>query len=204
MDINSGVFKMFNNSFSAHNGANLFSKTADGHNDPHGAIQAPQYYISSEKIFESDVLKDITGDWAKDSVPCLWVEIGLARLVTHDSSGQLTGDGRVVTQDPMVCMKYGTWAPILEARLFEGEAITKIEIRRTSNIAKKVQILQLTKYNVCHIKTFKQAGDTITFTFNYESMGDVSMKYTHDGSLKGNTAVTYSVKTLKVGDKEDD
>lgn len=168
------------------------NKDYESNNADMGSAYTPQYMISCEDFFSSNVegMED-------DSAPCLWVETGGARIATYDSSGELSGDGRIVCKDVVVCMKYGSWGPIIQQYMFEGKKLETIAIKRMISINGTKVIIQTITYGTCLIKTYEQSGDTITFTYCYVSLEDVNTAYGHDGTKVGNTGVKFDYSTLK-------
>lgn len=168
------------------------TKDYESNNADMGSAYTPQYMISCEDFFSSNVegMED-------DSAPCLWVETGGARIATYDSSGELSGDGRIVCKDVVVCMKYGSWGPIIQQYMFEGKKLETIAIKRMISINGTKVIIQTITYGTCLIKTYEQSGDTITFTYCYVSLEDVNTAYGHDGTKVGNTGVKFDYSTLK-------
>ena len=168
------------------------NKDYESNNADMGSAYTPQYMISCEDFFSSNVegMED-------DSAPCLWVETGGARIATYDSSGELSGDGRIVCKDAVVCMKYGSWGPIIQQYMFEGKKLDTIAIKRMISINGTKVIIQTITYGTCLIKTYEQSGDTITFSYCYVSIEDVNTAYGHDGTKVGNTGVKFDYSTLK-------
>lgn len=172
----------------------MLNKSTESHNQDGGGAQTPQYIIQCEDFFDSDI-----DGFEGDATPCLWVEVGSCRLATYDSSGELSGDGRIVTQDPVVCMKYGSWGPIIQQYMWEGKHNEKMSIKRFTNIKGTKIIIQELNYKICLIKTYHQSGDTITFSFCAVEVEDVSIAYDQkDGTKIGNTATQFNTSSLKV------
>jgi hypothetical protein len=166
-----------------------------------GGGKAPQYVIQSEDpddMFDSDLDKD----FAK-TAPALWVELGGARLATYDSSGQLSGDGKVVCKDTIVCMKYGAWAPTIQEHMFKGDTIQTITIKRLISTKSTLVIIQQIDYAQCLFKTYEQAGDTITFSFCFTKLTDLSNVYDHTGSGAplGSFGVEFDLSKMSVENK---
>ncbi|GHU17640.1 hypothetical protein FACS189472_04830 [Alphaproteobacteria bacterium] len=157
-----------------------------------GASITPQYMIICEQFFSSDV-----EEYSANGSPCLWFEIGMSRLVTNDSTGQLTGDGRIVGDDPTVCMKYGSWAPAIQNALYAGTNIPFIGIRRFSSINGLKVIIQAIDYETCLIKTYRQKDDSIQFTFSAIYAQDVVCIYDNAGTKIGNSGSSLNYATLK-------
>jgi hypothetical protein len=192
MAIKSGIFSMFDNSFNSPRN-DMAAKSGESLNSDKGGAQTPQYIIVCEDFFDSDI-----EGFEENASPALWAEVGAARIATYDSSGESTGDGRIVTQDPIVCMKYGSWSPLIQQYMFEGKVVKEIGIKRFISINKTKEIIQELTYSICQIKTYVQAGDTTTFTFCFENMIDSSLSYDHEGKALGRYAVNYNIATMKV------
>ncbi|MDR2724065.1 MAG: hypothetical protein LBB25_02555 [Holosporaceae bacterium] len=186
----------FNNMFEAIPRPDMLGKSDASLNAPIGGSKTPQYTIetgSDDDIFSSDM----NGDFAK-AAPVLWIETGGARLATYDSSGQLSGDGKIVCRDPILCMKYGDWSPALQQYMFEGKKITTIIVKRVISVSGTLVVIQEITYGTCLIKTYMQSGDTITFSFCYVTITDLSKAYDHQGTLIGNVGVTYDSASVTV------
>lgn len=177
------IFEMFKNGYTVH--GNL--------NSSNGGASTPQYIIKCKEFFDSEI-----ENFEEDSSPCLSIEVGSARLATYDSSGELSGDGRIVTLDPVVKMKYGSWAPIIQQYMYEGKKLETISIKRFISINGTKIIIQELNYQNCLIKNYMQEEDLITFSFCFVILEDVNIAYDHEGQKIGNTATIFNTSTLKV------
>jgi hypothetical protein len=173
---------------------NMVGKSDESLNATIGGAKTPQYVITCKEFFDSDI-----EGMADDGTPCLWIETGGARLATFDSSGELSGDGKIISKDPIVCMKYGSWGPLIQQYMFEGKKLDKITVTRLTSINTTVIPIQTLDYEVCLIKTYEQTGDTITFSFCYVSITDTNIAYDHStGEKIGQTAMKFNFGSLKV------
>ncbi|MDR3179978.1 MAG: hypothetical protein LBT70_03705 [Holosporaceae bacterium] len=169
-----------------------FSKDESTNSDM-GAAATPQMLIVCEDFFECDV-----DGFTDNATPCLWFDIGCCRLITNDSTGELSGDGRVIAQDPVVCMKYGSWAPIIQEYLYSGKNVPKIGLRRLSSINGTKVIIQEVNYEICLMKTYRQKDDTIEFTFSAITVEDINILYDNTGTKIGNTGTKFDYSTMLV------
>jgi hypothetical protein len=163
----------------------------------HGA-QTPQYIIKCPDFFSCDVegYEDV-------GAPCYGVRHGASRLITYNSSGQLSGDGKVVTSDTVVCMKYGDWSPIIYQFMREGRTLEAMGIWRFISVEGTKKCIQELNYKQCQIKTYKQylIGEDmeyIVFSFGYVWVEDACIVYDHAGKSLGRTATSFNIGTLKV------
>ena len=185
------VFGMFgNNSKVEKSEAN-----SDGDlNVPFGAATTPQFIISAGGIFHSKM------SGYEDYAPCLWFELGSARLNTFDSSDHFTGDGRVVSKTTSVCMKYGVWSPILHEYLVTGRPIPEVIIKRLATLHSGFVELQATRYTDSYITTYEQRGDKIFFTFSFVKITDAQIVYDNTGrKLTGINAFEFDYTTTLAG-----
>ncbi len=151
-------------------------------NSSFGAARTPQYIISNGKeasIFASSMEKYPT------YAPCLWFEMGSARLNTIDSSNHFTGDGRVVAKTTLVCMKYGSWGPELHKYLVLGTRLDQLIIKRIVTLRGSYVEVQATRFQTCYITTYEQRGDKIYFTFSFEKIIDAKLQYDNTGQKLG-------------------
>lgn len=134
-----------------------------------------------------------------DSTPCIDFEIGGSRLNTYDSSGELNGDGQMSADDAIVYMKYGSWGPLIQQRMYNGNTLSCISIIRLASIEKSNEIVQQIDFENCLIKTYKQKRSFIMFSFSFAILRDTSNKFTHDAQLVGAVAteVNYPAMTVK-------
>jgi hypothetical protein len=182
-------------------GQDMLNKSRDDNiNAVASGSKTPQYVIQcpNTDIFTSDLGKIGGKDASGDTAPCLWVETGAARLATYDSSGQLSGDGKIISINPMVLMKYGDWAPVLQQLMWEGKKIDQIIIKRVISIRQTLEVIQETDFSNCLINTFKQEGDTIRFSFCYVNVTDLSRVFSNDGDLLGQRGVKFDATNLEV------
>ena len=159
-----------------------------------GAARTPQYIIGNGKeasIFASSMLGYETYS------PCLWFEMGSARLNTFDSSNHFTGDGRVVAKSVLVCMKYGTWGPELHKYLVMGVRVDQMIIKRVVTLRGSYVEIQATQFTNCYITTYEQRGDKIYFTFSFEKIADAQIQYDNTGQRKtGAVGFEYDYTTV--------
>jgi hypothetical protein len=177
---------------------NPLAQGDESHNSHVGGAKTPQYVITCKDIFSSDLGKIGGSDASADTAPLLWIETGGARLATYDSSGQLSGDGKIVCKDPIAHMKYGDWSPLIQQNMYEGKKIDKITIRRLISVNSTLVVIQTIDYETCLFKTYEQTGDTITFSFCYTKITDLSTAYDHDGQATGNVGVSFNFGNLEV------
>ncbi|MDR0581141.1 MAG: hypothetical protein LBG04_03460 [Holosporaceae bacterium] len=174
----------------------MLGKSDESLNAPSGASKTPQWVIGTDEdtgIFDSDM----DGDFAKMAV-ALWIVFGSARLATYDSSGQQSGDGKIVNRDVTVCMKFGDYGPPLQQWMFSGKKITTITIKRVISVNGTLIVIQELTYGTCVIKTYEQNGDVITFTFAFVTYTDMSLAYDHDGTLVGRVGMSYDAAKITV------
>ncbi|MDR0753308.1 MAG: hypothetical protein LBE95_01425 [Holosporaceae bacterium] len=191
---NNRGFEMFNSTTdSSHN---LLDQSDASLNAPKGGSKTPQYVIKSDddsSLFDSD-MKD---DFAK-CAPVLWWEFGGARLITLDSSGQQSGDGKIVNKDVKICMKSGDWNPLLQQWMYEGKRIASLVVMRLASIEGTLIVIQEVTFEKCIIRSYVQSGDTIVFTFCFVVVTDMIKAYDHEGTLVGNVGVKYHVGEVSV------
>ncbi|MDR2158112.1 MAG: hypothetical protein LBO02_02230 [Holosporaceae bacterium] len=183
-------FGMFNSS-PRHD---MVGKSDESMNSTTGGAKTPQYVITCKDFFDSDI-----EGMDEDSTPCLWIETGGGRLVTYDSSGELGGDGKIVNKDPVVCMKYGSWGPLIQQYMYTGKKLDLITVTRLTSIEQTIVPIQRLEYATCLIKTYEQYGDTVTFSFCYIEITDTNIAYNHNtGEKLGQTAMKFNMGSLKV------
>ena len=162
-------------------------------NVPFGAARTPQFIIKAESIFHSSM------SGYEDYAPCLWFELGSARLNTFDSSDHFTGDGRVVSKTTSVCMKYGVWSPLLHENLVKGYPISQVIIKRLATLNSGFVELQATQYTDAFITTYEQRGDKIFFTFSFGKITDAQIVYDNTGrKVTGINAFEFDYTTTLV------
>ncbi|MDR0678315.1 MAG: hypothetical protein LBF44_02135 [Holosporaceae bacterium] len=182
-------------------GFNMLNKSSNNSlNTTTSGAKTPQYVIQcpGTDIFTSDLGKIGGKDASEDTAPCLWIEMGAARLATYDTSGQLSGDGKIVSQDPQVLMKYGDWAPVIQQLMYEGKKIEKIVLKRVISIRQTLEVVQEIEYGTCLMKTYRQEGDTINFSFCYVDVTDLSRAFGSDGNLLGQRGTKFNCANLEV------
>lgn len=167
-----------------------------GSNTVRTAASTPQYVITCPDFFHS-----LIEGWASDTAPCLWVEMGTTRYMTYDSADGIWGDGRIAAKYPKVCMKYGTWAPLIHQALHDGKVIESIIIKRITSVTTTKTILQETTYSTCEITIYEQRGDKIVFGFSYINIMDVGTLILPSGETKGNVGFQFDYGTLKSEEK---
>ncbi len=157
-----------------------------------GGGKSPKYVVRCKDIFSSS-MKGL-----EDCAPCDWVKTGGSRITTFDSSGKLNGDTTISGKDPIVCMQYGPWAPILQQYMYTGTKLEKISIYRLMDINGEKIIIQQLNYTTCLIKTYDQEADKILFTFCFVSLEDLQIAYTQDGHKLGQNGMKFDFSMLKV------
>ncbi|MDR1375379.1 MAG: hypothetical protein LBJ45_01015 [Holosporaceae bacterium] len=155
--------------------------------------------VSIGCTIESEDPSDIFSSELKNrenSAPCYDEKSGFQRY-DNDSiaSGERANFGYVVAYDVEVQMDYGSWAPIIQGHLTGGTTIKKIIIRRVINIKHELVDIQVTTYESCIFKSYKQEGKTIAFSFSYENRQDVTVARDLDGVKIGQYGVDYSPAT---------
>ncbi|GHT91646.1 hypothetical protein FACS1894122_04380 [Alphaproteobacteria bacterium] len=166
------------------------------------AAVSPQYIIVCKDFFmseidgEGDTVNGDQNEFSKNSTPCLSFDVGSSRLITNNSTGEINGDGRIVCDDPTVCMRYGSWAPKLQTALYEGTMISAIGIRRFSCIQGVKVIVQSLDYELCCIKTYRQQDDTIMFSFSALITQDVTTLIDPSGQKVGNVGSRFNYRTV--------
>ena len=172
----------------------LFMKSVNSsHNIQQAAAQSPQYMIEAGDIFASNATEGPLGN----ASPCMWIETGSARLATHDCSGELTGDGRVVANDTVVCMRYGSWAPAIQLHMWEGIHLEAIKIYRIMKVGQTNQIIQTLTHSTCYFKTYEQNCDLIKFTFGFSKFEDDNIFFNHNGEKAGHIATSHNFESLE-------
>ncbi|GHU15051.1 hypothetical protein FACS189449_12440 [Alphaproteobacteria bacterium] len=167
-----------------------FSRDESRNSDMVAAV-TPQYLVVCEDFFECE----LEGDFHDNATPCLWFKVGSKRLITNDSTGELSGDGRIICSDPTICMKYGSWAPLIQDYLYAGKNVTKMGIRRLSSINGTKVVIQAIDYETCLMKMYQQKDDTIEFTFSAISAQDVITMYDDAGTKVGNIGTKFNFVT---------
>lgn len=155
---------------------------------------SPRLLIQCSDLFTSDI------DGFKDATPCLEISTASERKVVKSGSGQIDGDGHISIQDVIVCMKYGSWGPKINAALLEGHKIDTIIIRRFVTMHKTMIVIQELTFSNCAIKKYTQDSDLIVFAFNFIEVEDTHIHYNEKGQKKGVTSAKFNTATLK-GDK---
>lgn len=165
------------------------------HSNEEAASKSAQFLIRCQDLGFSCSIEKFT----KDSTPCTWFEIGGARLNTYDSSGELSGDGRMFAKDALVCMKYGSWGPLIQQAMYNGKTILKIDILRLASVETCTEILQELNFENCLIKIYEQSAESIFFAFSFAILRDISNKYNQDSTLSGAIAaeINYPAMTVK-------
>ena len=162
-------------------------------NATHLAGHTPQWVIECQDIFNSTSKEE----WGGNGTPCLWVKLGSKRLISHDCSGQLTGDGRILPSDTVVCMKHGTWGPMLEMCMWNHVTLANVKIHRIMQAQGETVILQTFEHTTCCVKNYQQEGDYIEFSFNFMMFKDIFIKYDKEGGKVGQVASFYNYETLE-------
>lgn len=147
-----------------------------------GAAHTPQYTITNDILFAN------VGPSESNTAPCLWIDTGSTRLLTYDSSFEVLGDGKVVGQQPVVCMKLGSWVPRIQEALGKSTLLESITTKRIANVNGVSTPLQETIYENCIVSLFRQRGDIIFFSFSYSKLTDRIIIIKSDGSEQGSVA----------------
>jgi hypothetical protein len=173
--------------------------SGDGNFNSHlGSGKTPQFVITCPDIFNSELGQIGGADASADTAPCITVDLGSARIATYDSSGQQSGDGSIVSKDIQIYMKYGSWGPVIQQRLYEGTKTDQISIRRLISINGTLVVIQEIICKTCMFKTYTQDGDTIRFSFCFVNYTDLSKSYAHDGTALGVVGVEIDYGTVGV------
>lgn len=153
----------------------------------------PHYMIKSDKIFVNENDSD-----GKVGAECLWVDSGSERHSTHDASGEHIGDGKVIGNDVVVCMKYGAWGPLLQECMLAGTVLKEIHINRMiSQHGKQTTVQELT-YENCMVKAYHQSGDRVLFAFGYSAVEDLKIKYDSKGVKTGQIGMKFDFGKVHV------
>ncbi|MBR1733877.1 MAG: hypothetical protein IJ730_00255 [Alphaproteobacteria bacterium] len=167
------------------------SKKEEDHDKHH----TPKAVIQCKEIFTSKM------DGFGEAAPCLEMNTASERMLQSDSSGQLSGDGHVTLQDVIVCMKYGSWGPKIQAAVIEGHKLEKIIVKRFITLHKEIVIIQETTFWNCSMKKYTQDGDLIVFAFSFIRGEDTNIHYDEKGQKQGVTSMDFDTSTLKVSSK---
>ena len=119
-------------------------------------------------------------------------------MTEFDISGKISGDTHITGKDPIVSMKYGSWAPILQQFMYEGTTLDTIGIYRLADINGEIIVTQKLNYKTCLIKTYDQNADNIEFSFCYVLLEDLHISYDHEGRKLGQNGMQFDFTTLKV------
>lgn len=153
----------------------------------------PQWVVECPQLF-SGTIQGREGN----TTPCLWIKVGAYRDTSYDTSGELYGDGAVVSDNVVVAMRYGSWGPFIQDFMYNGKNIPKISLVRFSHIEGTQIEVQRIDYFVCKICQYVQKDDIITWSFNFVKVIDTNIAYNNDGSKIGNAAVEYNSDSLLV------
>lgn len=201
MSLNDRDFRMFAGTARQ----DMLNKSAESHNSAVGAAKTAQYVIQCKDLFFSSEIEPQSGDKVKVNsdyaAPCLWFELGSSRLNTYDTSGELFGDGRIVAKSPIVCMKYGSWAPVIQQYLFEGRSIDELSIYRLQSAEGTARIIQQLNFKTCVVTIYEQFGDSIVFSFSYIVLQDACDVFAFRSNSEGRagwlaTTIDYSEMTV--------
>ena len=162
-------------------------------NVPGIAARTPEFTITCDPFFDSTM-----AGFEANTAPCWMVETGGYRLTTYDSTDEVFGSGKISASAPIVWMKYGSWAPIIQQYLADGTIIESIVVRRWTSSAGTKMILQEITYKTCVITRYKQVKNRIVFSFAYLDITDVSTSLKPDGSEKGKYGVHINYGTIVV------
>ena len=184
------VFGMFGNNSRS---SNMLDKSGDGINVFNGAAETPQYLIKSKDIFDSDISD---GDYMETAAPCLNVEMEFARNGTYDSSGENSQDGRMLARPTFVCMRFGQWGPKLQERMFKANKIDQIEIHRMKSIEGELKPLQVVTFKKCLLRSYKQDGDVIAFSFIFAIVNDTITMYDSNHKPLGKVSSEYDFEAV--------
>jgi hypothetical protein len=134
----------------------------------------------------------------ENGTPCFEITMGSARPVTYDSSGELSGDGRILFRNTIIRMRYGEWAPKIQEYMFNGKKADSIVVHRMSNINGTNITVQKLEFETCLIKTYTQVEDSIIFSFCFLLFRDIKIVFgTDDGTKSGQIAVQFDVMAAK-------
>lgn len=187
------IFGMFGNNSRS---SNMLDKSGDGINVFNGAAETPQYLIKSKDIFDSDISD---GDYMETAAPCLNVEMEFARNGTYDSSGENSQDGRMLARPTFVCMRFGQWGPKLQERMFKANKIDQIEIHRMKSIEGELKPLQVVTFKKCLLRSYKQDGDVIAFSFIFAIVNDTITMYDSTHKALGKVSSEYDFEAVFFG-----
>jgi hypothetical protein len=164
----------------------LKSKSKTDHNDSAGG-KTPQFVIRCKDVFVSTM----DGDRGADGTPCMFVNNSTFRLASFNSSGEQSGDGRVVLEDVVIRMLYGGHAPIIRERLWAGKVTDKIVVERLLSANGKMEAIQTLTCEMCLFTSYGQDNDEITFAFSYVKICDLSTAFDSTGQPIGNVAASF-------------
>lgn len=156
-----------------------------------GKGKSPTYVVKCGDIFSS------TMEGLEDCAPCDWVKTGGSRISSFDSSGKLTGDVKISGKDPMVCMRYGPWGPVLQEYMYTGTKLDQISVYRVMDINREKIKIQELNYYTCLIKTYDQEADKILFTFCFVRLEDLQIARDQKGKKLGQNGMMFDFTTLE-------
>ncbi|MDR1561200.1 MAG: hypothetical protein LBS23_02485 [Holosporaceae bacterium] len=167
-----------------------------------GAYEATKQGDSTSSInctIETKGPDDIFSSEIKDrenAAPCDHELFACQRLASSNiAAGEMPNFGDIINGDPEIRMLYGSWAPGIQRALLDGTTIEFIIIRRVMNIKNKIEDIQVITYGSCLIKTYRQEGDEIIFSFSWETREDRNLARQRDGQMLGQFAVLYNSAT---------
>lgn len=159
--------------------------------------KSPKYSIECDKLFPHENKSDSNKD---NGSPCLWIDFGSERQVSRSSSGDIIGN--VIAEDVIVCMLYGPWGPLLQERIVNGEVLDIIRIYKLGTKQGDQSIDQQLTYENCLIKTYRQSGDHLTFSFSYTALEDLKTKYDSKGMKVGQIGTRFDFAKLQDENKK--
>lgn len=156
------------------------------------SAKTPQWLIDCGDFFDGEV------DGCEDTAtPCLKFKTGSCRVVTHDSSGELHGD-HIEMQNCIVCMRYGSWGPLLQENMNLGKKSEKMIVKRITSIDNATVIIQTLTYSNCRITGYEQKESLIAFAFSYTAYEDIANVYEQGtNKLLGKSGTAFDAQTLK-------
>lgn len=163
--------------------------------EEHDKSHTPRLIVQSKDLFDSSI------EGFKDATPCLEISTASERKVAKNGAGQLDGDGHVSLHDVIVCMKYGSWGPKINAAVIEGHKIPKLIIKRFITLHKQIVVIQEMTFENCTIKKYSQDSDLIVFAFCFTKGEDTHIHYDENGRKKGVTSMEFDATTLKGNSK---
>ena len=97
---------------------------------------------------------------------------------------------------------YGPWGPLLQERIVNGEVLDIIRIYKLGTKQGDQSIDQQLTYENCLIKTYRQSGDHLTFSFSYTALEDLKTKYDSKGMKVGQIGTRFDFAKLQDENKK--